>query len=328
MEVWWGVFWAGCSCVWWGFPAPFEAQLAFCTVAWQTWKVYGSEGAIQLCIASCNCPALPSHAEKLMDFPWLRNALQEESEVVHKQVSYRKQVVYFCQLPIFWSNWIRFKIKVEMQSFFQKSYPNLGDATPNQPINQWIRNQKIPVGGRGSHQELDRRVWRHGSSSLAATDAGGGSHYFPRLKSRVGMVVSFEESFFLVKNKGCFVWSWVVGLLVCWLCCIWRRSFWLKDFFQKIIAPDRPSSSKKKKHVLGQWTCFSPSAKKSVKESSLDRTASCERMHMESPKEWLEIVQSPKHISYLLLEKSRTVTSDLRPQNCLLVRVFFHFRLL
>lgn len=51
------------------------------------------------------------------------------------------------------------------------------------------------------------------------------------------MVVSFEESFFLVKNKGCFVWSWVVGLLVCWLCCIWRRSFWLKDFFQKIIAP-------------------------------------------------------------------------------------------
>ena len=131
-----------------------------------------------------------------MDFPWLRNALQEESEVVHKQVSYRKQVVYFCQLPIFWSNWIRFKIKVEMQSFFQKSYPNLGDATPNQPINQWICNQKIPVGGRGSHQELDRRVWRHGSSSLAAMDAGGGSHYFPRLKSRVGMVVSFEESFF------------------------------------------------------------------------------------------------------------------------------------
>ena len=95
MEVWWGVFFGGCSCVWWGFPAPFEAQLAFCTVAWQTWKVYGSEGAIQLCIASCNCPALPSHAEKLMDFPWLRNALQEESEVVHKQVSYRKQVVYF-----------------------------------------------------------------------------------------------------------------------------------------------------------------------------------------------------------------------------------------
>ena len=101
MEVWWGVFWGGCSCVWWGFPAPFEAQLAFCTVAWQTWKVYGSEGAIQLCIASCNCPALPSHVEKLMDFPWLRNALQEESEVVHKQVSYRKQVVYFCQLSIF-----------------------------------------------------------------------------------------------------------------------------------------------------------------------------------------------------------------------------------
>ena len=56
-------------------------------------------------------------------------------------------------------------------------------------------------------------------------------------------------------------------------------------FFQKIIAPNRPSSSKKKKHVLGQWTCFSPFAKKSVKESSLDRTASSERMHMESPKE-------------------------------------------
>ena len=31
-----------------------------------------------------------------------------------------------------------------MQSFFQKSYPNLGDATPNQPINQWICNQKSP----------------------------------------------------------------------------------------------------------------------------------------------------------------------------------------
>ena len=52
------------------------------------------------------------------------------------------------------------------------------------------------------------------------------------------------------------------------------------------------------------------------------------RADMESPKEWLEIVQSPKHISYLLLEKFRTVTSDLHPQNCLLVTQFFHFRLL
>ena len=61
---------------------------------------------------------------------------------------------------------------------------------------------KNPLEGRGSHQELDRRVWRHGSSSLAATNAGGGFPLFPRLKSRVGMVVSFEESFFLGKTRG------------------------------------------------------------------------------------------------------------------------------
>lgn len=90
-----------------------------------------------------------------------------------------------------------------MQSFFQKSYPNLGDATPNQPINQWIRNQKIPVGGRGSHQELDRRVWRHGSSSLAATDAGGGSHYFPRLK-RGGNGGKLRRVFFFGEKQGVF----------------------------------------------------------------------------------------------------------------------------
>lgn len=216
-------FWvASCSCFWWGFPAPFEAQLAFCTAAWR------------LEMRKLQLSGTPiTHRNRtwtflgqVIFFAILRNALQEESEVVYKQVSYRKQVVYFCQLPNFLkqSNSLKDQITVKRCNpfFFKKELSKFrwcGSLT--QPINQWILIPWRPW--------QPSRAW---STSMAPRLLISCCHECRRWIAG-GNGGKLRRVFFGWNKQGCFVWSWVVGLLVCWLCCIWRRSFWLKDFFKR-----------------------------------------------------------------------------------------------
>ena len=70
-----------------------------------------------------------------------------------------------------------------MQSFFKRSYLNLGDATLNQPINQWIRNrlldQKIHWKAVAAIKSLIDEYGATAPHLLLPRMQEVDSHYFP-----------------------------------------------------------------------------------------------------------------------------------------------------